>query len=191
MYIFYHSHPWLSEESIFCSLDSWICMWSFPAQAVLPHFLSVFMKALWGLSTRWVGGGRGAHKGGVVPRAAACHRGLIGRCCWAELGRGRLIGGRAVCLSPDSSLKTKCGWLERVPSPRRPAWDLWSLLQQWCNIQSGDLPSPRGQKISPNFWITFSFFFFFEQQINRPTMAEIRIAAVPSTLFPSAKISRD
>lgn len=38
-------------------------MWSFPAQAFLPHFLSVFIKTLQGLSSR----GGGADKGGVVP----------------------------------------------------------------------------------------------------------------------------
>lgn len=63
------------------------------------------------------------HKGGVVPWAAACHRVLIGRCCWAKMGAGRMNYGGAVGLSPDSSLKTKCGWLQRVPSPRRAAWD--------------------------------------------------------------------
>lgn len=105
----------------------------------------------------------GTHKGGFVPRAAACHPGLIGRCCWGEMGSGRLISGRAVCLSPDCSPKTACGWLERVPSPRRPAWDLWSWLLQWRhNIPRVDLVhSLRIQKISPNFRITFSSFFFF------------------------------
>lgn len=63
------------------------------------------------------------HKGGVVPRAAACHRVLIGRCCWAKMGAGRMNYGGAVCLSPDSSLQTKCGWLQRVPSPWRAARD--------------------------------------------------------------------
>lgn len=103
----------------------------------------------------------GTHKGGVVPRAAACHRGLIGRCCWAEMGRGRLIRGRPVCLSPDSSLKTKCGWLQHVPFPRTPPErSLWP--QQWRpESQSVDLHLLRGQKISPKFRYTFFLFFFW------------------------------
>lgn len=133
-------------------------------ESVCGHFLLMPSSPTSCLSSLKPSGGSapgGTHKGGVVRQAAACHRGLIGRCCWAEMGRGRLIRGRPVCLSPDSSLKTKCGWLERVPSPRRPAWDLWSWLQQWrLNIQSVDLHSLRGPKISPNFRITFSSFCF-------------------------------
>lgn len=100
-------HSSCTDDTISCSLDSWIYMWSFPAQAFLPHFLSVFIKVLWELGIR-----EGHTKVVLFPEPLAVTDSWLAGVAEVKTGTGWMNLDRTVCLSKDSSLKTKWRWLE-------------------------------------------------------------------------------